>query len=137
MSVACRREALLKVGLYDMSIREPILGEDYDLALRVRKAGYRIVQTSRAVSYHLTRQVSKGVAKYSRDPSKLMGAYETEVYFMAKNRDVLGAANVIGHAMYRAVEAIAWGARSRNPKAILYGVAGSVKGLIRGSLHGP
>jgi GT2 family glycosyltransferase len=137
MSVACRREALLKAGLYDISVREPILGEDYDLALRVRKAGYRIVQTSRAVSYHLTRQVSKGVAKYSRDPSKLMGAYETEVYFMAKNRDVLGAANVIGHAMYRAVEAIAWGARSRNPKAILYGVAGSVKGLIRGSLHGP
>jgi hypothetical protein len=25
-----------------------------------------------------------------------MRAYETEVYFMAKNRDVLGVANVIG-----------------------------------------
>jgi GT2 family glycosyltransferase len=137
MSVACRREALLKAGLYDTSVREPILGEDYDLAFRVGKAGYRIVQTSRAVSYHLTRQVSKGVARYSKDPSKLMGTYETEVYFMAKNRDVLGVTNVISHAVYRAVEAIAWGIRSRNPKTILYGVAGSVKGLIRGSLHGP
>jgi hypothetical protein len=84
----------------------------------------------------LTRQVSKGVARYGKDPSKLMGAYETEVYFMAKNRDVLGVVNVISHAIYRAVEAMAWGARSRNPKAMLYGVAGSVKGLIRGSLHG-
>jgi glycosyltransferase involved in cell wall biosynthesis len=137
MSVACKREALLKAGLYDMKVREPILGEDFDLALRIRRAGYKVVQTTKAVSYHLTRQVSKGVARYSKDPSKLMGAYETEVYFMAKNRDVLGVANVIGHAIYRAVEAIAWGARSRNPKAVLYGVAGSVKGLIRGSLHGP
>jgi cellulose synthase/poly-beta-1,6-N-acetylglucosamine synthase-like glycosyltransferase len=132
MSVACRKEALLKAGLYDMRVKEPILGEDYDLALRVRKAGYRIVQTSRAVSYHLTRQVSKGVARYSKDPSKLMGAYETEVYFMAKNRDVLGVANVVGHAVYRAIEAVAWGSRSKNPRTILYGIAGSIKGFVKG-----
>jgi GT2 family glycosyltransferase len=132
MSVACRKEALLKVGLYDISVREPISGEDYDLALRVRKAGYRIVQTSRAVSYHLTRQASKGVARYSRDPSKLMGAYETEVYFMAKNKDVLGVAHVIGHAIYRAIEAVAWGFRSKNPTTILYGIAGSIKGFVKG-----
>jgi GT2 family glycosyltransferase len=137
MRVACRKEALLKVGLYDVRVKEPILGEDYDLALRIRKAGYEIVQTTRAVSYHLTKQISKGVAKYSRGPTKLMKTYETEVYFMAKNRDILGIVNVIGHAIYRAIETMAWGVRSRNPRIILYGIAGSVKGLIRGSLHGP
>jgi GT2 family glycosyltransferase len=134
MSVACRREALLRAGLYDMRVREPILGEDFDLALRIRKAGYKIIQTTRAVSYHLTMQVTKGVIKYSRDPSKLMGTYETEVYFMTKNRDTLSLKNVISHTIYRSIEAVAWGIRTKNPLVILYGIAGIVKGFIRGYL---
>jgi glycosyltransferase involved in cell wall biosynthesis len=137
MSVACRREALLRAGLYDMMVREPILGEDFDLALRIRKAGYKIIQTTRAISYHLTMQVTKGTVKYGRDPSILMGAYETEVYFMAKNRDVLSPKNVIGHTIYRSIEAVAWGIRSRSLSAIPYGMAGVIKGFIRGCLHEP
>jgi GT2 family glycosyltransferase len=137
MSVACRREALLRAGLYDMRVREPILGEDFDLALRIRKAGYKIIQTTRAVSYHLTMQVTKGIIKYSRDPSKLMGTYETEVYFMTKNRDILNLKNVINHAIYRSIEAVAWGIRSRNPSAIPYGIAGVIKGFMKGYLYGP
>ena len=137
MSVACRREALLRAGLYDMRVREPILGEDFDLALRIRKAGYKIIQTTRAVSYHLTMQVTKGVIKYGRDPSMLMGTYETEVYFMAKNRDILNLKNVISHTIYRSIEAAAWGIRSRNPSAIPYGIAGVIKGFMKGCLHGP
>jgi hypothetical protein len=137
MSVACRREALLRAGLYDMRVREPILGEDFDLALRIRKAGYKIIQTTRAVSYHLTMQVTKGIIKYSKDPSKLMGTYETEVYFMTKNRDILNLKNVINHAIYRSIEAVAWGIRSRNPSAIPYGIAGVIKGFMKGYLHGP
>jgi hypothetical protein len=137
MSVACRREALLRAGLYDMRVKEPILGEDFDLALRIRKAGYKIIQTTRAVSYHLTMQVTKGVIKYGRDPSKLMGTYETEVYFMTKNRDILNLKNAISHAIYRSIEAAAWGIRSRNPSAIPYGMAGVIKGFMKGCLHGP
>jgi cellulose synthase/poly-beta-1,6-N-acetylglucosamine synthase-like glycosyltransferase len=136
MSVACRREALLRAGLYDMRVREPILGEDFDLALRIRKAGYKIIQTARAISYHLTMQVTKGVIKYGRDPSMLMGTYETEVYFMTKNRDILSLKNVISHAIYRSIEAAAWGIRSRNPSAIPYGIAGVIKGFMKGYLHG-
>jgi len=137
MSVACRKEALLKAGLYDMGVKEPILGEDYDLALRIRRVGYKIIQTKRAISYHLTMPVTKGIIKYSKDPARLMGAYETEVYFMAKNRDFLGTSNVVRHAIYRAIEAVAWGIRARSLRVILYGVAGSIKGLIRGGLHSP
>jgi GT2 family glycosyltransferase len=137
MSVACRREVLLKAGLYDMRVKEPILGEDYDLALRIRKTGYRIIQTTNAVSYHLTKQVSKGIIKYGKDPAKLMGTYETEVYFVAKNRDVLGTVNVINHVAYRVIEAIAWGIRSRNFLVTLHGVIGLFKGLVRGCLYEP
>jgi len=132
MSVACRKKVLLKAGLYDIKVKEPLLGEDYDLALRIRKMGYKIIQTTRAVSYHLTKQVSKGIIKYSKDPAKLMGTYETEVYFVVKNRDVLGTVNVINHATYRVIEAVAWGIRSRSLSTTFYGVAGSIKGFIKG-----
>jgi hypothetical protein len=77
-------------------------------------------------------QVTKGVIKYSRDPSKLMGTYETEVYFITKNRDILNLKNAISHTIYRSIEAVAWGIRTKNPLVILYGIAGIVKGFIRG-----
>ncbi|ADN49863.1 glycosyltransferase family 2 protein [Vulcanisaeta distributa] len=137
MSVACRREALLRAGLYDVRVWEPILGEDFDLAFRVRKAGYRILQNTRAVSYHFTMQVTKGSAKYRSDPSALMGTYATEVYFMAKNRDLLGLSHVITHAIYRMIESVMWGVRSGNPLTIIYGIAGSLLGLLRGLLVNP
>jgi len=133
MSVACRKEALLRTGLYDMRVQEPILGEDYDLALRIRKAGYRIVQTSKAVSYHLTMQVTKGTIKYGKDPRKLMGTYESEVYFIAKNKDALGTMHVVSHAVYKIIESVAWSVRSRNPLTAIYGVAGVIRGLAKGA----
>jgi GT2 family glycosyltransferase len=135
MSVACKREALLKAGLYDMKVKEPILGEDYDLAIRIGKAGYKIIQTTRAISYHLTKQVSKGIVKYGKDPIKLMGVYETEVYFIAKNRDILGGTNVVKHAIYRTIEALAWGVRTKNLLTTFYGVIGSIRGFVRGYFH--
>jgi GT2 family glycosyltransferase len=137
MSVACKKEALLKAGLYDMRVKEPILGEDYDLALRIRKTGYKIIQTTKAISYHLTKQVSKGIIKYSKDPAKLMGTYETEVYFMTKNRDVLKISNIVKHVIYRVIESLAWGVRSKNLLVMLHGVIGLFKGFVRGYLYEP
>jgi len=137
MSVACKKEALLKAGLYDMRVKEPILGEDYDLALRIRKTGYKIIQTTRAVSYHLTKQVSKGIIKYGKDPAKLMGTYETEVYFMTMNRDVLKISNIVKHVIYRVIESLAWGVRSKNLLVMLHGVIGLFKGFVRGYLYEP
>ena len=132
MSVACRREALYRAGLYDESVEEPISGEDYDLALRVRKAGYKIVLNSRAISYHFTRQVTKKVTKIKEKPNYLEGVNESEVYFIAKNRSMLGLNNIMLHAIYRALESIAWGIRARRASAIVYGIRGVVKGLIKG-----
>jgi hypothetical protein len=80
----------------------------------------------------LTRQVSKGVARYGKDPAKLMGTYEAEVYFVVKNKDILGTVNVINHVVYRVIEAVAWGIRSRSLLTMFYGVTGSIKGFIKG-----
>jgi glycosyltransferase involved in cell wall biosynthesis len=135
MSVACKKEALLKAGLYDTRVKEPILGEDYDLALRIRKTGYKIIQTTKTVSYHLTKQVSKGIIKYSKDPAKIMGTYETEIYFMTKNRDVLRLKNVVSHVVYRLMEAMIWSVRARNIRVVSYGIAGLVKGFVKGILY--
>ncbi|ADV64742.1 glycosyltransferase family 2 protein [Desulfurococcus mucosus] len=131
MSVACRREALLRAGLYDESVEEPIQGEDFDLAMRVRAAGYRIVANGKAVSYHFTRQVSKRVERLRRDPRHIEGVYRSEVYFLAKNRGLVGL-YVVPHAIYRAIEAVAWAARSGRPSTALYGVRGIMVGLVKG-----
>ncbi|MGB9622873.1 MAG: glycosyltransferase, partial [Candidatus Bathyarchaeia archaeon] len=132
MSVACRRDVLIKAGLYDMRVSEPILGEDYDLALRIRATGYRIIKNSRALAYHFTKQVSKGVLRYRRDPKMLRGVYESEVYFIAKNLKTVGLGYVVSHTIYRTLESVAWSIRSGNPLAILYGVSGSLLGFFRG-----
>jgi hypothetical protein len=61
----------------------------------------------------------------------LMGTYETEVYFMTKNRDILKTSNIVAHAIYRVTEAVIWGIRTKSIKVILYGIMGSIKGFIK------
>jgi hypothetical protein len=56
---------------------------------------------------------------------------------MTKNRDILSLKNVISHTIYRSIEAVAWGIRSRNPSAIPYGMTGVIKGFMKGCLHEP
>jgi hypothetical protein len=66
-----------------------------------------------------------------------MGTYETEVYFMTKNRDVLKISNIVKHVIYRVIESLAWGVRSRNLLVMLHGMIGLFKGFIRGYLYEP
>jgi len=134
MSVACRREALYKAGLYDENVSEPISGEDYDLALRIRKAGYRIVMNAKAISHHFTRQVTKRVTKIHDSAKYLSDLNESELYFVTKNRDILGVHHVMLHVAYRALESIAWAVRAKNAKASIYGIAGTLRGFAKGLL---
>jgi len=132
MSVACRRDVLIKAGLWDESVEEPIQGEDYDIALRIVKLGYKIIQNTRAVSYHFTRQTTKRYIKLKRDPRYIMGLNHSDVYFIAKNADLLGLAKALSHFLYRVIEGIFWAAKVRDVRASLYGVAGALLGLARG-----
>jgi len=132
MSVACRKDVLLKIGLYDESVNEPISGEDYDLALRIRRSGYKIVQNVKAVSYHHTRQVSKKLSHLSTNPEYLRGLNKSEVYFIVKNRNMLGFCSTLLHVAYRILESIAWASRTRRPSTLIYGVTGTIEGLAKG-----
>jgi len=132
MSVACRKDVLLKIGLYDESVDEPISGEDYDLALRVRSSGYKIVQNVKAVSYHYTRQVSRKLSHLSMNPEYLRGLNESEVYFIVKNRNMLGPCSILLHVAYRVLESIAWTLRTRRPSTLIYDVIGAIEGLAKG-----
>lgn len=131
MCVACRREALLDAGLFDESVEEPIQGEDYDLAMRIRSTGYRILLNENARAIHYTRQVSKKTSKVREDPKFIEGNYLTETYFYAKNFDEIGL-NIIPHAIHRVAESVNWAARSRKPSAIYHGGKGTILGLIKG-----
>ena len=130
MSVACRKEALYKAGLYDDNVEEPILGEDFDLAIRVRKAGYKIIQDLRAISLHYTRQVTKARRLY-KEPRYLENQNLSELYFMTKNIDLLKY-YTMSHAIYRILNSLAWGIRLRSIKLALHGIAGIVKGFVKG-----
>jgi len=132
MSVACRRDVLIKAGLWDESVEEPIQGEDYDIALRIAKLGYGIVQSTKAVSYHFTRQTMKRFLKLKRDSRYIMGLNYSDTYFIAKNADVLGFATALSHSIYRILESIFWAMRVGDIRVSLYGVAGALLGFVRG-----
>jgi len=59
LSVICRKEALLKARLFDMNVEEPIVAEDYDLAIRVQKAGFKVITVRNAKAYHYSRHAYK------------------------------------------------------------------------------
>jgi len=132
MSVACRRDVLIKAGLWDESVEEPIQGEDYDIALRIIKLGYKIVQNMRAVSYHFTRQTTKRFLKLKRDPRYIMGLNYSDTYFIAKNADLLGLATALSHTIYRVLESVFWATKVGDVGIPLYGVAGALLGSVRG-----
>ena len=53
--VTARRETLLRVGLYDQNLES---GEDFELWLRVLKAGGRIAYNNRVLAYNRLREGS-------------------------------------------------------------------------------
>ena len=102
LTAICKREALLKAGLFDMSVEEPIVAEDYDLAIRVQKAGYKIITCNYAKALHYTHHAYKrtllALERGSRWWERLI---ENDTYFFAKHYDVLGFV-VFTHAIYNA-----------------------------------
>ena len=132
MSVACRKDVLIRAGLWDESVEEPIQGEDYDIVLRITKLGYRIIQNTKAVSYHFTKQVTKKIMKLRSSPKYIMGLNKSEVYFIAKNVDVIGLKVVLGHTLYRLLESLFYSIKTHSLRVALYGIAGVIQGLIKG-----
>jgi hypothetical protein len=87
-SVTARREVLLHVGMYDEELRS---GEDYELWLRVLKAGGRIRYNDRVLAYYRIREgshTSDGVT-LSRDLLKILDKVVREMELTAEERAAL------------------------------------------------
>jgi GT2 family glycosyltransferase len=142
LSVICRKEALLKAGLFDMSVEEPIVAEDYDLALRVQKAGYKVVVCNEVRVFHYSFHMHKrALLALSRGPQWWGKLVENDTYFFAKHYDVLGIFTIFMHTIYNAFfSPLALLLKLRKVsigffiKVFLYSVRGSFIGFIRGLL---
>jgi cellulose synthase/poly-beta-1,6-N-acetylglucosamine synthase-like glycosyltransferase len=144
LTVICRKEALLKAGLFDMNVEEPIVAEDYDLALRVQRAGYKIIVCGEAkalhYSFHMYKRALTALGKGPQWWGKLV---ENDTYFFAKHYDVLGIFAVLMHTFYNAffsplASLLKLGKVSIGflLKIFLYSIEGSFAGFIRGLLVG-
>ena len=140
LTVLCRREALLRAGLFDMNVEEPIVAEDYDLALRIQKAGYRVTLCTEAKAAHYTLHTYKRAMLALKKGPKWWGKLiENDTYFFAKHYDLLGIA-VLMHSLYNAFFspfALLLKLREPNINVLLYfpySVKGSFAGFLRGIL---
>lgn len=132
LAVLCKKRALIEAGLFDAHVEEPILGEDYDLAMRIVRKGYAIVCEQSAFSLHYTKHVGKRVCMVKRNPHVLARLVQNEIYFLTKNRDILGF-YLVPHVIYRAIfEGINMALRSGTLQPVYYALVGTVKGLIAG-----
>jgi len=93
---ACKRQALIKVGLFDEALTEPMRGDDYELGFRLFKKGYRILALREVRAIHATEYGSK----YLRKPPEFWkNFFKTEMYTYAKHYDLLGI-YIFSHMLY-------------------------------------
>lgn len=126
----CRRKALMEVGLYDVRLQEPMRGDDYDLGIRLRKKGYKIVCNRSVKAIHLENYVYKWLMK---KPAFFKNLALTETYILMKNKDMVKLRYITFHFLYRIIEASIWTYRTRNlltlPSVILGIAQGTGLGL--------
>jgi GT2 family glycosyltransferase len=142
LTVICRKEALLRAGLFDMNVEEPIVAEDYDLALRVQKAGYKVIVCNEVKAFHYSLHMYKRALSALNKGSQWWGKLiENDTYFFVKHHDMLGIFVVLMHTFYNAIfSPLALLLKLRRVsvmffiKILLYSIKGSFEGFIKGLL---
>ncbi len=86
--VTARRETLLRVGLYDEDLPT---GEDFELWLRVLKAGGRIVYNDRVLAYYRTREgsLTSDDVSLATNLLKVLDKVDREMQLTAEERATL------------------------------------------------
>jgi glycosyltransferase involved in cell wall biosynthesis len=86
--VTARRETLLRVGLYDEDLRS---GEDFDLWLRILKAGGRIVYNDHVLAYYRIREgsLTSNEVPLARNILKLLNKLGTKMELSVEERAAL------------------------------------------------
>lgn len=138
LAFICNRDVLFRVGLFDPMVEEPIVGEDYDLAIRINKLGYKIIAVKGAIAYHYSRHYSRRISFIAEKKYSLWRTLiSNEVYFFAKHIDIFGIA-ILMHVILKALfEPLNVAYRLKlNPydlfKVFLYSFNGAITGLIKG-----
>lgn len=129
--IICRRDAVMKIGLYNTSLHEPLRGDDYDLGFRLRKSGYRILSCNLVKALHIEDYTKKWVILGHTLPRTMENMLETEFYVLTKFREFTKMCIVLLHALYRAFELLYLAYKTKNLRVVL-----SVKGIIRGFVSG-
>jgi GT2 family glycosyltransferase len=143
LTMICRKETLLRAGLFDMNVEEPIVAEDYDLALKVQKAGYKVIVYNEAKAFHHSFHMYKrALSALNKGPQWWGKLIENDTYFFAKHCDMLGIFVVLMHTFYNAIfSPLALLLKLRRVsiiffiKIFLYSIKGSFEGLVKGLLY--
>jgi len=123
-----KREALFKAGLFDESMSEIMLGEDFDLAVRVYKCGFTGLLNNSCRVYHLE-------TYYYKHGNLKLREYESYcsmgTYAVVKHRDIIGI-YVFFHLVYLMIWGLVWALRRKSIRIFLYCARGIVGGIIKG-----
>lgn len=142
LAVVCRKHSLIEAGLFDPNPTEPIVAEDYDLAIRLQKAGFRIELCPWCIAYHYSRHVQRRALLLLKRPDLYGRIAENEMYFFSKHIDTLGL-SLFSHMLWLAVVRpfdTIFRLRSLNlqlsfsilGKAFLYSIGGTIRGFAKG-----
>lgn len=129
--IICRRDVVMKVGLYNTRLHEPLRGDDYDLGFRLKKSGYKILSCNFVKALHIEDYTRKWVMLSHTLPKIMENMLETEFYVLTKFREFTKIHVVLSQALYRIFEILYLARKTRNPYVIL-----SAKGIIRGLVLG-
>jgi len=140
--VGCKLEPLIKVGGFDSSMEEPVVAEDYELALRLQRVGFKVLCEPRAQAYHYTKHFTKRAIRAYKDPKYLEKLLENEVYAFSKHRELLGSPEVLAHTLYNSfltpmaiVKVLKLSIREY-VKLLPHSIRASMIGLLRGLMQG-
>lgn len=125
----CRRKALIEAGFYDVTMQEPLRGDDYDLGFRLRNLGYKILAYNGARAIHLENYHCKLMKLDHRSYENMLS---TEFYIYSKHKMRIGLKIIMLQALYRLIESFYWALRKRDVIMVLYSFRGIIKGLIQG-----
>ena len=85
-----RKGAIVEVGMFDENFTGSALGEDVDLALRVKHKGYRLIFDLRIRLVHLALQSGGCASREAGNQRVRNERCQLELYYSLKNRTMLG-----------------------------------------------
>lgn len=138
LATLCKKKALMEAGLFDIRLEEPIVGEDYELAIRINKLGYKIRTCSRALAYHYSLHATKRIQSIPKRGWKWWEhLIMNDVYVFVKHMDLLGL-YAITHMIYKCVfEPLNVFIRLRlGPLKLIKLWCTTIRGILKGFLKG-